>query len=247
MKPIQAVLLAGGRGTRLAPITDTMPKPLVPILGKPMMTYVLEHLKAAGITSVAISTAYLGHLIEETYGDGSTMGMEITYLREPEMMGTGGWMKLVDKSQLDEKFIVANADNLFWIDIPAFLKRHEETGAVATIAGISIPSETANNYEILDTNEDETKLNAYVDRSLAEPLRAASPTVFVSSGWYIMTPEVLDIAPNEMPLSHETHVWPALSKSGRPLGFYHATEPWFDSGTHERLARVEDFLRKKAE
>ena len=243
MQKIQAILLAGGRGTRLAPITDTMPKPLVPILGKPMLTYVLEHLKAAGITSIAISTAYLGHLIEETYGDGSSMGLELTYLREPTMMGTGGWMKLVDRSQLAEQFIVANADNLFWIDVPAFLARHQATGAIATIAGISIPSETAVNYEILDTNEDQTKLNAYVDRSLAEPLRAASPNVFVSSGWYIMTPEVMDLAPDVLPLQHETHVWPALSRSGRPLGFYHGTEPWFDSGTHERLARVEAFLK----
>jgi len=240
---IQAILLAGGRGTRLAPITDTMPKPLVPILGKPMMSYVLEHLKTAGITRVAISTAYLGHMIEQTYGDGSSIGMELSYIVEPEPMGTGGWMKLVDKSQLDEKFIVANADNLFWIDVPAFLKRHDEVGGVATIAGISIPSETANNYEILDTNNDRTRLNAYVDRRDAGSLRSASPSVFVSSGWYIMTPEVLDIAPDELPLSHETHVWPALSKSGKPLGFYHGTEPWFDSGTHERLARVETFLK----
>ena len=175
------------------------------------------------------------------------MGMELTYLREPEMMGTAGWMKLIDKSQLDAKFIVANADNLFWIDVPAFLKRHDETGATATIAGISIPSETANNYEILDTNAERTRLQAYVDRKEAEPLRAAAPNVFISSGWYIMTPEVLDIAPDELPLSHETHVWPALSKSGKSLGFYHGTEPWFDSGTHERLARVEDFLRKRTE
>jgi mannose-1-phosphate guanylyltransferase/phosphomannomutase len=69
-----------------------MPKPLVPLLGKPMMSYILEHLKAAGITRVAISTAYLGHLIEETYGDGSSIGMELSYLREPEPMGTAGWM-----------------------------------------------------------------------------------------------------------------------------------------------------------
>jgi len=243
MKQIEAILLAGGRGTRLAPLTDTLPKPLVPILGRPMMDYVLEHLKGAGITRVAISVAYLGDLIEQHYGDGSAFGMQISYLREPEMMGTGGWMRLVDRENLADRFIVANADNLFWVDVNALLRRHDESGAVASIAGIAIPSETAENYELLATNEEKTRLHDYVDRSLAEPLRAASPQVFVSSGWYVMTPEVIDISPDVLPLSHETHVWPALAKSGKPMGFYHGTEPWFDSGTHERLARVESFLR----
>jgi NDP-sugar pyrophosphorylase family protein len=243
MKKIEAILLAGGRGTRLAPLTDTLPKPLVPVAGKPMMDYVLEHLKAAGITRVAISVAYLGSLIEDYYGDGSAIGMEISYLREPELMGTGGWMRLVDRGELADRFIVANADNLFWVDVNALLARHDETDGLATIAGIAIPSENAVNYEILATNEERTRLHDYVDRKLAEPHRTASPEVFVSSGWYVMTPEVIDHAPEVMPLSHEHHVWPALSKSGKPMGFYHGTEPWFDSGTPERLARVEAFLK----
>lgn len=245
MDKIQAILLAGGRGTRLAPLTDTLPKPLVPILGRPMIEYVFEHLKAAGITNIAISVAYLGHLIEEAYGNGEKIGMQITYLKEPEMMGTAGWMRLIDKERLADRFIVANADNFFWINIPAFLARHDNRGAVATIAGIGIPSESADNYEILATDEEKAKLHAYVDRKEAGPLRASSPTVFVSSGWYVMTPEVISHAPDVLPLSHEHHIWPTLSASGKPLAFYEGTEPWFDSGTHERLARVEDFLKKR--
>jgi mannose-1-phosphate guanylyltransferase len=253
MKQIEAVILAGGKGTRLAPLTDTIPKPLVPILGKPMMTYILDHLKAAGITRVAISTCYLGNLIEQTYGDGSSIGMEISYLHEPTLMGTAGWMKLINWDDVADHFLVLNADNLFWIDLPAFLARHKESNGVATIAGISIPSETAVNYELLATNENRTRLNAYVDRTLAEPLRQSSPEVFVSSGWYVMTPEVGSIMFDngnrttaiEQPLSMEKDVWPALSKSGREMGFYHGTEPWFDSGTHERLQRVENFLKEK--
>ena len=242
---IQAVVLAGGKGTRLSPLTDNLPKPLVPILGRPMILYVLDHLKAAGITNVAISVAHLGHMIEEALGDGSSLGMKITYLREPQPMGTGGWMKLVNWDDLADTFLVLNADNLFWIDIQAFLKRHRETSALATIAAIEIPSASAMNYELLDASADRTRLNVYVDRLQAEPLRHASPSVLVSSGWYVMSPRVKSLTPDVLPISNETHLWPALSRSGEPLGLYHATEPWFDSGTHERLARVESFLRSR--
>lgn len=207
------------------------------------MDYILDHLKLAGILRIAISTSYLAELIEEYYGDGSGIGMEISYLREEGLMGTAGWMKFVDWDLLADHFLVLNADNLFWIDIPKFVGRHISTNAIATIAGIEIPSETAVNYELLAANGDRTRLFDYVDRKLSEPLRQAVPSVFVSSGWYVMTPAVRQFVSGELPLSLESHIWPALAKSGVSLGFYHATEPWFDSGTHERLARVEEFLQ----
>lgn len=236
---IQAILLAGGKGTRLAPLTDNLPKPLVHIHGKPMMQYVLEHLRSAGITSVAISVAHLGHMISDEFGDGSRLGMHLAYLVEPEPMGTGGWTKLVDWDALDENFIVANADNLFWIDVANFLERHRAHGDIATIAGIELPSADITKYEILRPNHDRRNLDAYVDRSQAEAELAGRETGFVSSGWYIMHRSVRDVIDDVLPISNELHVWPRIASSGRAVGFYHATEPWFDSGTHERLARVE--------
>lgn len=236
--PIQAILLAGGKGTRLAPLTDNLPKPLVRIHGKPMMQYVLEHLRAAGITNVAIAIAHLGHMIQETFGDGSRLGMNISYLIEPEPMGTGGWTKLVHWDDLDENFIVANADNLFWIDVTQFLERHRAYGDIATIAGIELPSADIAKYEILRPTVERKNLEAYVDRSQAETELAGKETGFISSGWYIMNRSVRDIVDDVLPISNEVHVWPRIATSGRPVGFYHATEPWFDSGTHERLARV---------
>lgn len=244
MDRIQAIILAGGKGTRLSPLTDNVPKPLVPILGKHMIRYVLEHLQRHGVTNVAISTAHLGHMIEEALGDGAELGMQISYLREPEPMGTGGWAKLVDWSRLDDRFLVVNADNLFWIDLEKFLARHAEVGGAATIAAMEIPSETAINYELLATDAERTRLTGYIDRKDAEPLRQAGPTVFINTGWYVMSPDVAKHIPDVLPLSNEVHIWPALAASGLPMGLYHATEPWFDSGTHERLARVEKFLNE---
>lgn len=244
MHPIQAILLAGGKGTRLAPLTDNLPKPLVPILGKPMIVYMLEHLRAAGIVDVAISTAHLGQMIVDALGDGSRMGMRITYLVEPEPMGTGGWAHLVDWNVLDDHFLVLNADNLFWIDIPMFFARHRNANALATIAAIELPSEGlgSRGAELLLPSDDRMTLSAYIDRTASAPYIAASPTQFISSGWYVMTPAVRDAVTNVLPYSNEAHLWPALASRDATIGFYHGTEPWFDSGTHERLARVAAFL-----
>lgn len=249
MRKIQAVILAGGKGTRLAPLTDNLPKPLVPVLGRPMILYVLEHLRRAGITDVAISVAHLGHMIEDALGDGSSLGMSITYLREPEPMGTGGWAKLVDWESLDEHFLVLNADNLFWIEIPSFLTRHRMTSAAATIAAIELPCVdiAGRGAELLLPTDDGTRLTAYVDRSASAPYIASSTHQFISSGWYVMTPAVRDVVTDVLPYSNEIHLWPALAASGAAIGFYHGTEPWFDSGTHERLARVEAFLHNHPE
>jgi NDP-sugar pyrophosphorylase family protein len=240
---IQAILLAGGRGTRLAPLTDNCPKPMVRIHGKPMIEYVLNHLKKYGITRVAIAVAHMGEQIEEYFGNGKDFGIEISYLREPEPMGTGGWTQLVNWEDLDEKFIVANADNLFWIDLDELLSRHKESEGISTIAAIEIPVDKHAAYEVLLSDEDKQKLVDYIDRSACVQYLLNNDTIFVSSGWYVMTPKIKDLIPVKNPISNETDIWPILSKSGKNIGFYHATEPWFDSGTHDRLARVAQFIK----
>lgn len=247
MGKIQAIILAGGKGTRLAPLTDNLPKPLVVVGGVPMIAHVLRHLKNAGITRVAIATAHLGAMIEDALGDGHAFAMDISYLREPEPMGTGGWTQLVDWDELDDNFLVLNADNLFWIDVGALLKRHRDGAGVATIAAIELPSESVAAAELLLANDERTQLTAYVDRALSAPHIAANHTVLISSGWYVMTTAVAHHVPAILPVSNEVHIWPALAASGETIGFYHATEPWFDSGTHERLARVEEFLKNNPE
>lgn len=242
MRKIQAVILAGGKGTRLAPLTDNLPKPLVQVLGRPMIHYVLDQLRRHGLTRVAISVSHLGHMIEAALGDGSSMGMEISYLREPEPMGTGGWTKLIDWAQLDDHFLVLNADNLTWIDVGAFLARNRDRDAVATLAAIALPSAAIANYEILRPSADGATLDAWVDRSKTAEELAGKESGFINSGWYVMTPRVRAFVDDILPFSNEVHLWPRLAASGMPIGFYHETGPWFDTGTHERLARVETFL-----
>lgn len=242
---IQAIILAGGKGTRLAPLTDHLPKPLVPIRGKAMILYVLEHLKSFGITDVAISVAHLGDMIEAALGDGSALGMRITYLREPEPMGTAGWTQLADWSALADDVLVLNADNLFWIDIPAFLERHRTTGSIATMAGVEIPSATMSGAELLRPDAKNERLLDYIDRSASRPYLDAEPSVYISSGWYVFSPSASVLIPTQNPISMEKDVWPLLVTSGKSLGFYRASEPWFDSGTHERLVQIDAFLASR--
>ncbi len=244
---IQAIVLAGGKGTRLAPLTDNLPKPLVPIKDKAIILYVLEHLKKHEITNIAISTAHLGEMVEAALGDGSVLGLKLTYLREPEPMGTGGWTQLVNWDDLADEVIVLNADNIFWLDLDAFFVRHRMTDSLATIAAVSIPTAGVSGAELLLHDEARMKLVGYVDRSLSTPYLEAQPAVFISSGWYVMSPKMRELIPRQNPISMEKNVWPLLVKSGAPLGFYHATEPWFDSGTHDRLERITKFLDEHPE
>ncbi len=240
---IQAIVLAGGKGIRLAPLTENCPKSIVPINGKPMMVYVLEHLKRHGITNVVVAVAHLGHMIEDLLGDGSDLGMKISYIREPEPMGTGGWSQLIDWNDLDDHFLVLNSDNLFWIDVKAFLNRNRDLDALATIAAIEIDADKHGEYELCLHDKNRRRLINYVDRKECKPFLEINPKVFVSSGWYIMTPKVRDLIPDQNPISNEADIWPLLNKSGQDLGFYHATEPWFDSGTLARLERVAEFIK----
>ncbi len=242
MAKIQAILLAGGLGTRLHPITETVPKALVPVGSRPMIYFVLDQLKKYGVTNIAIAISYLGEMLQEELGDGSALGMNITYLVEPQPMGTGGWSQLVDWDALADHFLVLNADNLFWIDVEALLARHAQTNACASIAAIKIPTEAHAAYEVLLHDDSMTQLEDYVDRDASAPHIASNDHVFVSSGWYVMTPAIRDLVPEKNPISNEADIWPLLSGSDRTLGFYHATEPWFDSGTPERIAKIEAFL-----
>jgi len=244
---IQAIVLAGGKGTRLAPLTDHCPKSIVPVAGKPMIRYVLEHLKRHGITRVSVAIAHLGDMIVSELKDGGSLGMDISYIVESSPMGTGGWSQLVNWNDLDDHFLVLNSDNLFWIDVQAFLKRNCELDAIASIAAIEIDADRHGEYELCLHDKTRSRLVNYVDRSECKPYLAVNQKVFVSSGWYVMTPAIRPLILKKFPISNEADIWPALNANGKTLGFYHAQEPWFDSGTHDRLARVEKFILEHPE
>src|SRR3954467_15235545 len=130
---MQAVILVGGEGTRLRPLTSGIPKPVVPLVDRPFIAYMLEWLRAHGVADVIMSCGFLAEGVRSVLGDGARYGIRIRYVEEPEPLGTGGALKHAE-ALLDERFLMLNGDVLSDLDLTAQLARHEATGARATLA-----------------------------------------------------------------------------------------------------------------
>ena len=130
---MQALILAGGEGTRLRPLTSTIPKPVVPLVGRPFISYMLEWLRRHGVDDVILGCGFMADAVRDVLGDGSGLGIRLRYLEEPKPLGTGGALKFAE-DLLDERFFMLNGDVLTDIDLTAQLEQHERTGARATLA-----------------------------------------------------------------------------------------------------------------
>src|SRR6059058_340416 len=148
---MQALILAGGQGTRLRPLTSTIPKPVVPLVGRPFISYMLEWLHSHGVDDVILSCGFMADAVREVLGDGSEVGIRLRYLEEPEPLGTGGALKYAE-DLLAERFYMLNGDVLTDIDLTQQLAQHERTGARATLA--LIPVEDPSPYGLVRRDAD---------------------------------------------------------------------------------------------
>ena len=146
---MKAVLMAGGEGSRLRPLTIIRPKPMVPIVNKPVMEHVLDLLKRHGITDVIVTVQYLASVIEENYGDGSQLGMHLTYSVEESPLGTAGSVKKAE-AELDETFLVISADALTDIDLGGIIDFHRSHKATATLTLYQVPNPLEYGVVIID-------------------------------------------------------------------------------------------------
>src|ERR1700721_250065 len=146
---MQAVILVGGEGTRLRPLTSTVPKPVVPLVDRPFISFMLEWLHAHGIDDVIMSCGFLATSVRNVLGDGSAYGIRLRFVEEPDPRGTAGALKFAE-SLLDERFLMLNGDVLTDIDLTAQIAQHERTGARATLALVSVPDPTAYGMVLLD-------------------------------------------------------------------------------------------------
>src|ERR1700722_10113529 len=147
---MQAVILVGGEGTRLRPLTSTVPKPVVPLVDRPFISFMLEWLHAHGIDDVIMSCGFLATSVRNVLGDGSSLGLRLRYVEEPEPRGTGGALKFAE-SLLDERFLMLNGDVLTDIDLSAQIDQHARTGAVGTLA--LVPVEDPSAYGLVRLHE----------------------------------------------------------------------------------------------
>ncbi len=221
---MQAVILVGGEGTRLRPLTSTVPKPVVPLVDRPFISFMLEWLKGHGIDDVIMSCGFLATSVRNVLGDGSGLGIKLRFVEEPDPRGTAGALKFAEPL-LDERFLMLNGDVLTDIDLTAQITQHESTGARATLALVPVDDPSA--YGLVHLNGDHS-VRDFVEKPSSDRI----DTNLISAGAYVLEREVLDLVPTNRNVSIEREVWPRLIGDGlygSPSQSY-----WLDIGTPER-------------
>ena len=235
---MNAVILAGGKGTRLRPLTLNTPKPIVPILTRPFLSLQIELLKKTGIDNIVLSLSYQPRRIEELFGDGSALGVKIHYTMEPEPLGTAGAVKNAE-SLLAGRTVVFNGDVLSDLDLAEVLKQHEETGAKATI--VLTPVENPSAYGLV-----ETEVDGRVRQFLEKPSYDEITCDTINAGVYVLEPETLDFIPKGESYSFERGFFPNLLKDNIPFYAYVHRGYWIDIGTPEKYLRVHRDILSRA-
>ncbi|MDQ6779468.1 MAG: NDP-sugar synthase [Actinomycetota bacterium] len=222
---MQALILAGGEGTRLRPLTSTTPKPVIPLVGRPFIGYMIEWLRGHGVDDVVLSCGFMADGVRAVLGDGAELGVRLRYVEEPEPLGTGGALKFAE-ALLDERFFMLNGDVLTDMDLTAQLDQHEQTGARATLALIAVEDPSA--YGLVRRAGDHS-----VTEFLEKPSVTELDTNLINAGAYILERTVLDgMPPAGTNVSIEREVFPALV--GQGLYGYESDGYWLDIGTPER-------------
>ncbi len=228
---MQAVILAGGLGTRLWPLTKEVPKPMVPVAGKPYLERQLQLLAVQGIRDIVLLTGYLGEQIEQYFADGSGLGLSVRYSRERQSVGTGGALRDA-RALLDENFLVIYGDSYLPIDYACVLSGLRSPGLVVVFRdrmGITnVPPNIALDADGMVTRYDKIARN---DSDLR----------YIEAGVLALRREVLDLIPGEGTVSLEQQIFPVLI-ARRQLAGYVTTQRFYDIGTPERLRVIEELF-----
>ncbi len=234
---MQALVLAGGEGTRLRPLTYTTPKPVMPLAGRPFLSYMLDWVHSHGADEVILSCGFMSDAVKLVLGD-IYDGMRLRYVVEEEPLGTAGPVRLAhDEGLLEERLFVLNGDVLTDIDLTAELQQHEQTGARATLA--LYPVEDTSSYGVVPTADD-GQVEAFIEKGDGEV-----PTNRINAGAYVIGRDVVERIPAGRAVSFEREVFPSLVGEG--LYGYDAAGYWIDIGTPERyLEATWDLLAGRA-
>jgi len=239
---MQALILAGGKGTRLRPLTVYTPKPIVPVLNRPLLHYQLEILRRAGITDIILSLSYQPRKIEDVIGDGSELGVSLRFVTEPQPMGTAGAYKFAaDDSR--KTTIVFNGDILTDIDLATVIETHTRSKAEATI--VLAPVDDPSKFGLVETGKDGSVIR-FLEKPSEESISQLE-TKNINAGLYVLEPSVLDRIPPKENFSFEYNVFPSLIKDNAPFHAHVMSSAyWRDVGTPESyLAANQDFLSGK--
>jgi mannose-1-phosphate guanylyltransferase len=235
---MKAVILVGGQGTRLLPLTCKTPKAMVPILNRPFLEHQLLHLKKHGVDEVILAMGYLPDPIQQGLGDGSNLGIRLIYSVEPSAMGTAGAVKYAAKYLEDGPFFVFNGDVITEIDLTTMMLRHHDNGPKASLA--LTPVDNPSRFGVVETDE-----RGNVRRFIEKPPPGTETTNMINAGIYILEPDVLNYMPENAFCMFENSVFPQLLKEGKPVLAYPSNAYWIDIGTPATYLKVQyDLLAK---
>jgi mannose-1-phosphate guanylyltransferase len=233
---MKAMILAAGKGTRVRPITHTIPKPMIPILQKPVMEFLLELLREHGFTEIMVNVSHLAEEIENYFRDGQRFGVEIAYSFEGRIedgeligdaLGSAGGLKKIQNFQsfFDDTFVVLCGDALIDLDLSEAVRRHREKGALASLITKRVPMELVSSYGVVVTDAD-GKVRSFQEKPSVE--EAASD--MINTGIYIFEPEVLDFVPSNTPFDIGSDLFPKLVEAGAPFYALPMEFEWVDIG-----------------
>jgi NDP-sugar pyrophosphorylase family protein len=228
---MKAILLAGGKGTRLRPLTIHTPKPIVPIFNRPFLHYQLDLLKQVpAIDEVVLSLNYQPRRIEEIFGDGGESGLAIRYVVEPAPLGTAGAVRYAGES-LHESVVVFNGDVLTQVDLAAVIALHQQRKAKATI--VLTPVENPSAYGLVETDE-AGNIRRFLEKPKADEITCDT----INAGIYVLEPETFDRIPKDTPWSIERSFFPSLIERGETFVAHVYRGYWIDIGTPEKYMQV---------
>jgi NDP-mannose synthase len=219
----KTVILAGGKGTRLRPYTAVLPKPLMPLGGRAILEFVVHQLAEQGFVDITLSVGHLAHLIEAVFGEGDNYGVDMTYIREDEPLGTAGSLRLV--GGLDNTFLVLNGDLVTTLDYRNLIRSHRASGNLLTIAAKS--RETQMDYGVLSLapgTEPTEAVVGYQEKPVFDCM--------VSMGIYVLEPQALEYIPGDGYFDFPDLVQSLLS-AGAPVGGFRYNGLWLDIGRHD--------------
>ena len=229
---MRAMILAAGFGTRLRPLTNTVPKALAPVAGRPLIEYGLLFLKSYGVEEVVINLHHLGEKVRAALGDGSAYGLRITYSPEDPILDSGGGIKKAQPFLDGETFVVLNCDTIIDLDLHTLLAAHRRTAAAATL--VLRPDPEAARYGILETDA-----SGRIRRFLGHPLEVNEPlSPYMFTGLQMLEPRVFGFMPEARPFSTTRETYPSMLHAGEPLyGFIH-TGSWMVVDDAEGVAHA---------
>jgi mannose-1-phosphate guanylyltransferase len=235
---MKAMILAAGKGTRVRPLTYDLPKPMIPLLGKPVMAYLVEHLAKHGVSEIMVNVSYLHDKIEEYFGEGEQFGVQIGYSFEgytkddgevvPEPIGSAGGMKKIQEfgGFFDDTTIVLCGDALIDLDLKAALLEHRRKGALASVITREVAWDKVSSYGVVVSDD-----NGRITQFQEKPSQQEAKSNYISTGIYIFEPEVIDLIPPGVAFDIGSELFPLLAERGLP--FYAQRRPfnWLDIGT----------------